>query len=78
MHGELTDAETSSKVQQTFHSYHSNAFQILLYKKNSELDSPLLCVLLCGVSFCVSFSVPFCVSFSVPYCVSYCVLKCVS
>lgn len=45
MYGELTDEETSAKVQQTFHSYHTNSFEILMYKKNRELDCPLLCVL---------------------------------
>uniref|UniRef100_H3CHK6 Potassium voltage-gated channel, subfamily H (eag-related), member 1b n=1 Tax=Tetraodon nigroviridis TaxID=99883 RepID=H3CHK6_TETNG len=34
MYGDLTDEETSSKVQQTFQSYGSGSFEILMYKKN--------------------------------------------
>lgn len=42
MHGELTDEETSTKVQQTFHNYDTNSFEILMYKKNSEFYCVLL------------------------------------
>uniref|UniRef100_A0A672GTQ3 Potassium voltage-gated channel, subfamily H (eag-related), member 1b n=1 Tax=Salarias fasciatus TaxID=181472 RepID=A0A672GTQ3_SALFA len=34
MYGELTDKETSDKVQQTFENYEMNSFEILMYKKN--------------------------------------------
>ncbi|XP_030628485.1 potassium voltage-gated channel subfamily H member 5 isoform X2 [Chanos chanos] len=34
MYGELTDKKTIDKVRQTFDSYESNSFELLLYKKN--------------------------------------------
>ncbi|XP_053531867.1 potassium voltage-gated channel subfamily H member 5a [Ictalurus punctatus] len=34
MYGELTDKKTIDKVRQTFDSYESNCFEVLLYKKN--------------------------------------------
>ncbi|XP_059841773.1 potassium voltage-gated channel subfamily H member 1a isoform X1 [Hypanus sabinus] len=34
MFGELTDKETTEKVQQTFENYEINSFEILMYKKN--------------------------------------------
>ncbi|XP_069787305.1 potassium voltage-gated channel subfamily H member 1a [Narcine bancroftii] len=34
MFGELTDKETTDKVQQTFENYEINSFEILMYKKN--------------------------------------------
>lgn len=37
MYGELTDKETCEKVRQTFENYEMNSFEILMYKKNSEL-----------------------------------------
>ncbi|KAA0711170.1 Potassium voltage-gated channel subfamily H member 1 [Triplophysa tibetana] len=34
MYGELTDKDTSEKVQLTFENYEMNSFEILMYKKN--------------------------------------------
>lgn len=36
MYGELTDKKTIEKVRQTFDTYESNCFEVLLYRKNSE------------------------------------------
>lgn len=37
MYGELTDKDTVEKVRRTFENYEMNSFEILMYKKNSEL-----------------------------------------
>ncbi|XP_024000707.1 voltage-gated delayed rectifier potassium channel KCNH5-like, partial [Salvelinus sp. IW2-2015] len=34
MYGELTDKKTTDKVKETFASYESNCFEVLLYRKN--------------------------------------------
>lgn len=36
MYGDLTDKNTIDKIKQTFDSYESNFYEVLLYTKNSK------------------------------------------
>lgn len=36
MYGDLTDRNTIDKIKQTFDSYESNFYEVLLYTKNSK------------------------------------------
>lgn len=57
MYGDLTDQETSSRVQQTFQSQDSGSFEILMYKKNSESSPVVSCLLSPVLSSLLSFLV---------------------
>lgn len=92
MYGELTDEDTGAKVQETFHNYDANSFEILMYKKNSEsscfpvqrdtiqaLFSGSLCLMAKCPTVCPSQSPTVCLSDSPPvsYCVFFSVSSCV-
>lgn len=44
MYGELTDKKTTDKVKETFASYESNCFEVLLYRKNSECSNLIVAI----------------------------------